>query len=86
MNFALTTYPVSSHLRARLNHALATEPVYLSLAELRRTSLWKAVARLRSLGGARLVIQLEDENSRAALPLLKAVAALSNARAIEIRD
>jgi len=86
VNYALTTYPASRGLRERLNHALAVEPVYLSLAELRRTRLRTAVGRLRSLRGARLVIQLEDDNSRAALPLLKAVAALSNARSIEVRD
>lgn len=86
MNYALTVYPLSSAFRRRLEHALETEPVYLSLAELRRLPLKQAIARLRSLQRARLVIQLEDENGRAILPVLKAVAALSNAHTIEVRD
>src|SRR5216683_701570 len=49
-------------------------------------SLTHAISRLRSLDSARLVIQLEDESSRSILPVLKAVAALSNARLIEVRD
>jgi len=86
VNYALTVYPLSSGLRSRLSRALTMEPVYLNLSELRRQPLFDVVKRLRSLGGATLVIQLEDENSRRILPVLKAVAALSNASRIEIRD
>lgn len=86
MNYALTVYPLSTGFRTRLQQALELEPTYLSLTELRRLSLPQMVTRLRSLGNARLVIPLEDESSRAILPVLKAVAALSNADSIEVRD
>jgi glycosyltransferase involved in cell wall biosynthesis len=86
VDYALTVYPLSNLFRSRLKDELASEPVWLSLAELRRLPLADAIARLRSLDGARLVIQLEDESSRSILPVLKAVAALSNARLIEVRD
>ena len=64
MNCALTAYPLSSGLRSRLREILEGDPVCLSLAELRRLPMMQAIARLRRLDGARLVIQLEDENSR----------------------
>jgi glycosyltransferase involved in cell wall biosynthesis len=86
VNYALTSYPLSTGLRSRLKEILLTDPVCLSLAELRRLPVVQAVARLRRLDGARLVIQLEDENSRRILPMLKAVAALSNASVVEVRD
>jgi len=86
MNYALTVYPLSNGFRRRLSAALATEPVYLTLADLRQVPVGQAIRRLRSLSGVRLVIPLEDENSRCILPLLKAVASISNAAEIEIRD
>jgi glycosyltransferase involved in cell wall biosynthesis len=86
VNYALTVYPLSNAFRLRLTNALTTEPVYLSLTELRQLSPMKAVARLRTMGDGCLVIPIEDQGSRAILPVLKAVAAMSNARAVEVRD
>jgi glycosyltransferase involved in cell wall biosynthesis len=85
VNYALTVYPLSRGFRQRLEVALATEPVYLSLSELRSQSMLEAVRRLRSLRGARLVLPLEDENSLSILPVMTALAAVSNAAAIEVR-
>lgn len=85
MNYALTVYPLSSAFRGRLAEALADDPVYLNLSELRRLPLRQMFTRLRSLAGARLVLPLEDDNSTSILPLLLAVAAVANASVIEIR-
>ena len=85
VNYALTVYPLSVGFRGRLENALAGEPVYLSLSELRSLSPMEAFSRLRALKGSRLVLPLEDENSRAILPALTAVAAISNAEVTEIR-
>jgi len=85
VNYALTVYPLSNGFRGRLEGALAAAPVYLNLAEFRKLPLTQVVGRLRSLRGARLVLPLEDENSRLILPALLAVAAASNAAVIEVR-
>lgn len=85
MNYALTVYPLSTAYRRSLETALAAEPVYLSLADFRRLPLRETLSRLRGLQSARLVLALEDENSRPILPVLLAVAALSNAASIEVR-
>ena len=85
MNYALTVYPLSNGFRGRLERELAAEPVYLNLGELRQLPVGRAISRLRSLQGARLVLPLEDENSRSILPVLTAVAAVSNASVIEVR-
>jgi glycosyltransferase involved in cell wall biosynthesis len=85
LNYALTVYPLSNGFRGRLEQALSATPVYLSVSDLRSLSPVNAFRRLRALSGARLVLPIEDENSHCILPLLKAVAALSNARQIEVR-
>jgi glycosyltransferase involved in cell wall biosynthesis len=85
VNYALTAYPLSNAFRGRLEHVLASETIYLSLAELRSLPMRHAIRRLRGLGGARLVLALEDENSRCVLPVLKAVAAISDAGVVEVR-
>jgi len=85
VNYALTVYPLSNGFRGRLERELAAEPVYLNLGELRQLPVGRAISRLRSLQGARLVLPLEDENSRSILPVLTAVAAVSNASVIEVR-
>jgi len=85
LNYALTVYPLSKGFRGRLEQALSSTPVYLNVSELRSLSPAAAVRRLRALDGARLVLPIEDENSHCILPLLKAVAAVSNAREIEVR-
>ncbi len=85
MNFALTVYPLSNGFRHRLEQSLGAAPEYLSLSELRKASPTRAMTRLRTLAGARLVLPLEDETSRCILPLLKAVAGVSNAGQVEVR-
>jgi glycosyltransferase involved in cell wall biosynthesis len=85
VNYVLTAYPLSSVFRKHLEEVLASECVYLSLADLRKQRARQAVRRLRSMGGARLVLALEDESSRCILPVLKAVAAASNASVVEVR-
>jgi glycosyltransferase involved in cell wall biosynthesis len=85
VNVALTVYPLSSGFRQRLEHSLDKRTEYLSLSELRTASPARALSRLRTLKGTRLLLPLEDETSRCILPLLKAVAGLSNAEQVEVR-
>ena len=64
VNYALTVYPLSKGFRRRLEGALAAEPVYLNLSEFRTLGPAKVLSKMRSLGGTRLVLPIEDENSR----------------------
>jgi len=84
VNVALTVYPLSNGFRSRLEQSLDVVPEYLSLTDLRRLSPKRAIRRLRAMTGARLVLPLEDDSSRCILPLLKAVAGLSNATQVEV--
>lgn len=81
---ALTAYPLSAGFRDRLEAELGTAPLYLNVAQLRRLPPREFLRRLRPRGAARCLIPLEDEGSRAIVPLLLAVATLTSARTIEI--
>ena len=85
MNYALTVHPLSAAFQHRLEQALAARPTYLSLSDLRRRRPSEALGCLRALRGARLVLPLEDDHSRAILPVLTAIAAVSNADVTEVR-
>jgi glycosyltransferase involved in cell wall biosynthesis len=82
-DYVLSAYPLSKDFRTRLEEKLAAEPEYLTLSELRALPLPAMLRRLRSLGAERMFLPLEDGNAAALLPLLRWVAALSDARAIE---
>jgi glycosyltransferase involved in cell wall biosynthesis len=84
MNCALIIYPLSAGFRAGLERRLGGPVTYLSVQELRRAGAAAAVRRLRSLGAARLLLPIEDESSRATLGLLSSIAALAQARQVEI--
>lgn len=84
MNYALVAYPLSRDYRQKLESALGYVPQYLTVAELRREPLGPLVRRLRGLGAQSLVMPLEDVNSKALLPILCGLAALSDARRLEI--
>lgn len=81
---ALTAYPLSTDYRERFEAAIMTQPEYLSLAQLRRLPLREFLRSLRSHGATSCFLPLEDEGSRAIVPMLQAVATLTSARTIEI--
>jgi len=86
MIVALVAYPISGDYRKQLEAMLDLPIIYLSVADLRSKSVFGMFRHLRSLGADRLLIPLEDENSRALLPLLGALAAVADARVLEIVD
>ncbi|GAK46171.1 group 1 glycosyl transferase [Tepidicaulis marinus] len=84
MNYALVAYPLSRDYRQKLESTLGYVPQYLTVAELRREPLGQLLRRLRKLNARCLVMPLEDVNSRALLPILCGLAAISNAKHLEI--
>jgi glycosyltransferase involved in cell wall biosynthesis len=83
-DYALTIYPLSQDFRNRFEKSVGSIPTYLNLAELRRLPISKLIQTLRSLKAEHLFLPIEDVNSRAILPILKAIAAISSARSIEV--
>jgi glycosyltransferase involved in cell wall biosynthesis len=84
MEFALTTYPLSADFRTKFERVVGTRPTYLEYGELRSLSPMALLSKLRSLGASRLFLPIEDELSRCVLPLLKALAAVTDAGAIDV--
>ena len=84
VEYALTPYALSKDFRGRLEQVLGSRPTYLDYGELRQLSPSALLGRLSRLGASRLLLPVEDESSRCLLPLLKGLAALTSARAIEI--
>src|SRR5262249_6838353 len=82
----LSHYPSSQPFRFKLEGLLGDPPNYLSLSELRDLPAPHMWSRIRSVSGERILITLEDQDGRAALPFLKLLAAVSQARRIEIID
>lgn len=86
MIVALIAYPISGDYRKRLE-GMFDEPLsYLTIAELRSKPLLQMLRQLRTLDADRVLIPLEDENSGALLPLLSALAAVCDARVLEVID
>lgn len=81
---ALVGYPLSSDYRCRLETVLGSEPEYLSLAELRRSSIGDLIRTLWNRVGGTMVIPLEDANSLALRPILETLAAVSAARRVQV--
>lgn len=83
MIVALTAYPLSRDYRQSLELALGAIPAYLTLAELRRLTPLAMLRTLRSIR-AEVVLPMEDANSRAIIPVVGILAALSRTRRIEV--
>jgi glycosyltransferase involved in cell wall biosynthesis len=83
-DYALTGYPLSQDFRDRFEKSVGSIPIYLNVPELRRLPVSKLVKTLRSLQAEHLFLPLEDKNSRAILPILQMIAAISDARFIEV--
>ena len=82
--YAITSYPLSQAFRKRFEERVSAQPHYVPLAELRQLPLRQLVGRLRSLGGERLFVPLEDESSRVLLPVLHGLAAVTPSKRIEV--
>jgi len=86
LEYALTTHPLSTAFRHRFENAVGARPTYLEYPELRKLSPANLVQRLRTLGASRLFLPIEDEASRSILPLLKGIAAVTDAKTITVVD
>src|SRR5690348_6616286 len=84
MEFALTTYPLSADFRTKFEGVVGGRPTYLDYGELRSLPPRELVSKLRTLGASRLFLPIEDELSRCVLPLLKTLAAVTDAGAIDV--
>ena len=84
MDYALFGYPLTNGFRERFEQSVGGRPHYLMLGELRRLSMMSLVKRLRGLGANRLFIAMENSQSQALLPTLYCLAALSDARRIQV--
>jgi len=82
MTSALASSPLSSSYVAAFETSAGTKPRYLYLAELRRLPLLEMVRVLRSLRNGPIYLLIEDEDSRAVLPILKTAGALAGAKSV----
>lgn len=84
LDYALIVYPLSQDFRNRFEKSVGSTPTYLNLPELRRLPLSELIRTLRSLKAEYLFLPIEDVNNRAILPILEAIAAVSDVRIIEV--
>ncbi|MBD2015738.1 glycosyltransferase [Microcoleus sp. FACHB-53] len=84
LDYALIVYPLSQDFRNHFEKSVGSTPTYLNLPELRRLPLPELIRTLRSLNANYLFLPIEDVNSRVILPILEAIAAVSDARRIEV--
>lgn len=86
MSYVLSTYPLSLPYRAELERRANGRFEYLTISELRTLSPGAMVRKLFSLRGAELRIAIEDEASRALLPILSLLASMTRTRNLIIVD
>lgn len=82
----LTNYPLSKGFRDRLGGQLGDHPRYVNVSDLRQRSLWGMISALLRMRADRALVAVDDESSRAILPVLKLLAALIRARRLCIVD
>lgn len=85
-DIVLSTHPLSSGYRQRLEARLGAPAEYLLVSGLRALGVGGAIKRLRRLAPARLIIAYEDEDSRVILPVLECIAATTRAKSLAIAD
>src|SRR2546430_15099944 len=83
-SYVLSTYPLSKEFRARLEDGIQVSPLYLSIAELRQRSAWKALNMLLSLRVDILFLATEDASGSAALPILQLLSGVTRARSVRL--
>lgn len=69
----LSSTPLSQEYRSRLQETIGGQLVFTHLAEIRRQPLREALRRLRAASAAGCYIAIEDDSSRALLPILQAI-------------
>jgi glycosyltransferase involved in cell wall biosynthesis len=84
--YALSSYPPSADFRARFERSLGVPAAYFNLPQLSRLPRWEMFRALRSLAGNPCFLLLEDETTRALLPILETLTTLARARPIEVVD
>lgn len=80
--YILSNYPLSATYKTWLESELGERPRYLTVGELRQKSGREAIISLRKLRGDILLLPLEDTNSRALLPVLELLAAVTRIKRI----
>jgi glycosyltransferase involved in cell wall biosynthesis len=85
VSHVLSTYPLSLPYRAELERATGAQFEYLTISELRsRLTFVGMLRRLFGLRGTELRVAIEDESSRALLPILALLAAITRVRRLLI--
>jgi glycosyltransferase involved in cell wall biosynthesis len=72
-SLVVSSAPLSELYRERLRETVGGQLVFTHLAEIRRQSPLRAIKRLRESSGAGCYIAIEEESSRALLPILQAL-------------
>lgn len=85
MTIVLSTYPLSTAYRLRLEETLGGPLACWTLGDLRRQNLTSLMRTLRGFWGKRCVLALEDAGSETALPLLELVSLVARPSAVEVR-
>lgn len=85
-DLVLSIHPLSTKYKQKLEDRLGAAADYMLVSVLRTFGVVGAVRRLRGMAPARLVIAYEDEDSRAILPVLECIAALTRARQRIVAD
>jgi len=84
MNYALIGYPLSDDYRKQFEELIGGVPQYLSLQELRRMPIARALKTLISLKPERLFIAIEGQQAQALLPVFYCFAGVCRTRHIEV--
>jgi glycosyltransferase involved in cell wall biosynthesis len=80
VSHVLSTYPLSQPYRAELERRAGAGFEYLTMTELRQRPVGAMLRKLFSVRGPELRVAIEDETSRALLPILGLLASLTRAR------
>jgi glycosyltransferase involved in cell wall biosynthesis len=86
VSHVLSTYPLSLPYRTALEQKHGSALSYLTLSGLRSLSPFAMVRQLFSLKGAELQIAIEDESSRALLPILGLLASITRVSSLVVLD
>jgi glycosyltransferase involved in cell wall biosynthesis len=79
-DYVLTGHPLSLGFRRRLEQALGGEPTYLYVKTFREMAPGRILTTLRGLDAGRIVLAIEDAESRTVMPFLLGAASLARAQ------
>lgn len=86
MTFVLSSHPLAEDYRGQLEARLGHEPLYLTVAGLRRLPLNALLKTLRSLRGRRCLLPVQNTGGQALLPLLTTLAVAASPRSVTVVD